>query len=415
MTEWLNHVHIGDCRRLMRRMIADGVKVNCIVTSPPYWGLRCYGVNGQFGKEATWQHHVARMRSTFRLCRELLANDGTLWLNYGDSYSDGKDLMGMPWRVAFALQDDGWILRQDIIWAKPNPMPESIRDRCTKAHEYLFLFSKRERYYWDFAAMQEPAGTDDLRQPHGSPGTLTRQSGVRREQGAHARRAVLKTPDGWDTSTGEGAHGSFHKEGREKGHLPGNLTHKGTAAYEAGDESQRTKGGLVEYSRKLAAANSGIKSNESMDEALSELRQTRNRRDVWVIDSNPVISEDRKDLRPGESRHRSSIDGGQSMQEEPNGMRNRRDVWTVASEPFKAAHFATFPRALIEPCILAGSRPGDIVFDPFMGSGTVAEVAMSLGRRFIGTEINRHYVAMFKKYREQQLGFAFVTGEEEIC
>jgi site-specific DNA-methyltransferase (cytosine-N4-specific) len=340
---WVNKIHVGDCRSLMRRMIADGVKVQCIVTSPPYWGLRDYGVAGQMGSERTWQRHVARMRSVFRLCRELLADDGVLWVNYGDSYSShpgqrkttdkigakqesnsgantapsrhvpelkAKDLIGMPWRIAFALQADGWYLRQDIIWSKPNPMPESIRDRCTKAHEYLFLFSKRERYYWDFEAMQEDVNG-----------------------GAHARR--------------------------EKGHLPGNKTHKGTEAYEAGDEAHRTKAGLLNYSRKLAAAGSGTKNNDSMDDSLAEMRFTR----------------------------------------------NRRSVWTVASEPFREAHFATFPTALIEPCILGGSRPNDVIFDPFMGSGTTAQVAQALGRQFIGTELNPAYAAMFKAARDQQMGF----------
>lgn len=363
---WLNDIHVGDTRVLMRRMIADGVKVQCIVTSPPYWGLRDYGVAGQMGSERTWIRHVARMRSVFRLCWELLADDGVLWLNYGDSYAahpgqrkttdaagpkqvsnrgapgapsrhavdiPAKNLIGMPWRVAFALQADGWYLRQDIIWSKPNPMPESIRDRCTKAHEYLFLFSKRERYYWDFEAMQEDV------------------SGT-----ANARRA--KTPDGWDTSAG--SHGSFHKAGREKGHVPGNKTHKGTEAYEAGDEAHRTKGGLVNYSRKLAAAGSGTKNNDSMDAAICNL-----------VDK-----------------------------------RNRRSVWSIASEPFREAHFATFPTELIKPCILAGSRAGDVVFDPFMGSGTTAQVAMDLGRQFIGTELNPAYAAMFRTARSQQMGMA---------
>jgi site-specific DNA-methyltransferase (cytosine-N4-specific) len=368
MHSFTNNIHIGDCRALMRQMIAAGVKVQCIVTSPPYFGLRNYQVAGQYGSESTWIRHVARMRSVFRLARQLLADDGTLWLNYGDSYSSApgghqgkngqranrafsgrvsldkrrsglksKDLIGMPWRVAFALQADDWYLRQDIIWSKPNPMPESIRDRCTKAHEYMFLFSKSQRYYWDFEAMQEEV------------------SGT-----ANPRRAAQKTPDGWDTRSGVGGHGSFHRVGREKGHLPGNKTHSGADAYEAGDEHHRTKGGLVTYSRKLADAASGIKNNDSMDAALSEMRLTR----------------------------------------------NKRSVWTVPSQPFKEAHFATFPRALIEPCILAGSRPGDIILDPFMGSGTVAETAQSLGRKYIGIELNPAYAAMFKNHRSQQQGMA---------
>lgn len=173
----LNHCLVGDCRESMRQMLADGYagKIQCIVTSPPYWGLRDYGVDGQLGMDPTIQEFIANMVEVFELCSELLADDGTLWLNMGDSYASGgrktyrsgasqnkchdvqndqprpvdalgtkpKDLVGQPWRLAFALQEAGWYLRQDIIWAKPNPMPESVRDRCTKSHEYLFLLTRR--------------------------------------------------------------------------------------------------------------------------------------------------------------------------------------------------------------------------------------------------------------------------------
>lgn len=206
MTDWLDRTHLGDCRELMRQMIADGVRAQCVVTSPPYWGLRDYGIAGQFGLERTWVRHVARTRAVFRLVRQVLAGDGVLWLNYGDSYytprvgggvggnstinGQGsqeafrdaqrarksrkqlsntasphrsaanrryhsgaglkpKDLVGMPWRIAFALQANGWYLRSDVVWHKPNPMPESVYDRPTKAHEYLFLLARSERYRYD--------------------------------------------------------------------------------------------------------------------------------------------------------------------------------------------------------------------------------------------------------------------------
>ena len=178
----------GDCRETLRTL-PDG-SVHCCVTSPPYFGLRDYGHAGQIGLEPTPAEYVAQMVEVFREVRRVLRDDGTLWLNLGDSYNahpgqrkttdsvgdkqasnagsntapsrhvDGlkpKDLIGIPWRVAFALQADGWYLRQDIIWAKPNPMPESVRDRCTKAHEYVFLMSKSERYFYDIEAMQETA------------------------------------------------------------------------------------------------------------------------------------------------------------------------------------------------------------------------------------------------------------------
>jgi DNA modification methylase len=201
---WSTHdgaakILIGDCLEVLKTL-EDG-SVNCCVTSPPYWGLRDYGVDGQLGLEPTPDEFVAKMVDVFREVRRVLRDDGTLWLNLGDSYAGGnrggqgnastisqgsrqqnesmvgggavlglkpKDLVGIPWRVAFALQADGWWLRQDIIWAKPNPMPESVRDRCTKAHEYIFLLSKSRKYYYDAEAVKEPA----------SPLTNSRGSGT---------------------------------------------------------------------------------------------------------------------------------------------------------------------------------------------------------------------------------------------
>jgi DNA modification methylase len=298
----MNRIEFGDCRDIMRRWAADGVRVQTCVTSPPYFGLRDYGHEGQIGLEQTPDEYIAAMVEVFRCVRDVLADDGTLWLNIGDSYAsnpasggqqsrrmtggehkrtpserkyqrpDGlkpKDIIGIPWTLAFALRSDGWYLRQDIIWHKPNPMPESVRDRCTKAHEYIFLLSKSERYFYDHEASKEPA--------------------------------VSEKP-------------------------AGNKRHKYADAYAAGNsEEHRTKAGLL--------ALQGVE---------------------WET-------------------------------------RNRRSVWTVATRPYKGAHFATFPPALIEPCILAGSRPGDVVLDPFMGSGTTAAVAKQHGRQFLGCELNEQY------------------------
>ena len=150
----------GDCREVLRGL--EESSVHCVVTSPPYWGLRDYGADGQLGLEDTPADHVANMVDVFREVRRVLREDGTLWLNYGDTYAatgsglKPKDLCGIPWRVAFALQEDGWWLRQDIIWHKPNPMPESCTDRCTKSHEYIFLLAKSPRYYYDADAVREP-------------------------------------------------------------------------------------------------------------------------------------------------------------------------------------------------------------------------------------------------------------------
>jgi DNA modification methylase len=279
----MNKVFFGDCRESMRDLISQGVKVQACVTSPPYFGLRDYGHPGQIGLEETPAEFVANLVEVFRLVRDLLADDGTLWLNLGDSYGRDKQLLGIPWRVAFALQADGWWLRQDIIWSKPNPMPESVSDRCTKSHEYIFMLTKSARYYYDNEAIKEPAiysgleGQDD--------------SGFK------------------DAKAFSGKHA---KPDKQRGH-----------------------------SRRHAGF------NERWD--------------------------------------------AMGKEEQCGGMRNKRSVWSVATRPYSGAHFATFPPALIEPCILAGSRPGDIVLDPFYGSGTTGQVSQALGRQWIGCELNPAY------------------------
>jgi DNA modification methylase len=318
----------GDCRDVLRTLPAESV--HCVVTSPPYWGLRDYGIDGQLGLEPTPDAYVANMVEIFREVRRVLRKDGTLWLNLGDSYAQGeirhrngqsgttmhctaidpwnsgtrqtghkvnhslkpKDLCGIPWRVAFALQADGWWLRQDIIWSKPNPMPESVTDRCTKSHEYIFLLSKNERYYYDAEAIAETS-------------------------------------------------------------------------------SAATKRGMTpnEFAKRYGSS------------------------------TQPYVNEAaRKALRSDiESRHRSSVPDGQSLQAEPNGIRNKRSVWEVATQPFSEAHFATFPPALIEPCILAGCPKDGIVLDPFGGAGTTGLIADRLQRNAMLIELNPEYTAMAER------------------
>jgi DNA modification methylase len=414
----------GDCRELLPTL--PGGSVQCCVTSPPYFGLRDYGVHGQIGLESTVESFVAEMVGVFREVRRVLADDGTLWLNLGDSYAAGKsgrtdhgsgdptsrlgperdglpggtppgpvayrkptdglkpkDLIGIPWRVAFALQSDGWYLRQDIIWAKPNPMPESVRDRCTKSHEYLFMFSKRPRYYFDAAAIAEPvtqSTIERLSQPN-----LANQNGSDR--------------------------------------VPG-------------------------------------KTNGAMKAVGGE---TRNKRSVWTIESTgnrdrECLAIIESDLAPTDKLDaiKSMMGGAQSS------------VWRIATQPTKQAHFATFPEALVEPCILAGTsergqcrecgrpwvrvveretstparvggaktagadvhnssnRPGGFydsatvttgwspsctcdagnpvpqtILDPFAGSGTTLGVANRLGRHSVGIELNPEYVPMIERRTAQ--------------
>lgn len=330
----MNITVTGDCRETMRAWATAGVRAQMCVTSPPYFGLRDYGHPGQIGLEQTPEQYIAAMVEVFRCVRDVLADDGTLWLNIGDSYAGyhgnknaaydaapsnkggyfenqrktlvnhngikNKDLIGIPWMLAFALRADGWYLRQDIIWSKPNPMPESVRDRCTKAHEYVFLLSKSDRYYFDHEAIKEPVAASTvarLSQPN-----LANQSGSDR--------------------------------------VPG-----------------KTNGNMKAVRSK---ANSFKREGSKREQAI-----------------------------PGQAVGTHRPDRAES--EYDLDTRNRRSVWTVATRPYKGAHFATFPPALIEPCILAGSRVNDIVLDPFMGSGTTAAVALQHGRQYLGCELNPAY------------------------
>jgi DNA modification methylase len=297
-----SRIEFGDCRDTMRRWASEGVQAQMCVTSPPYFGLRDYGHEGQIGPEQTPEEYIAAMVEVFRCVRDVLADDGTLWLNIGDTYGSGKQLLGIPWRVALALQANGWILRQDIIWHKPNPMPESVRDRCTKAHEYVFLLSKSERYFIDPAGMKEPAAASSI-----------------------AR---------WSRDV-ENQRGSDRVPGKTNG-------------------TMKAVGG------------------------------PRSRADSFKREGSK-----REQTIPGQGYGTHRPDREESTYD--LATRNRRSVWTVATHPYKGAHFATFPPALIEPCILAGSRAGDIVLDPFMGSGTTAAVSLQHGRQYLGCELNPEY------------------------
>jgi len=293
----------GDCKDTLKQF---DEKARMCVTSPPYYGLRNYGdEDKQIGQENTPEEYIQNLVEVFRGVRDVLTDDGTLWLNMGDSYYnyrpgkgqalnkqtvsnskqdlpdkcarrgnklDGlkeKDLIGIPWMLAFALRADGWYLRQDIIWHKPNPMPESVRDRCTKSHEYIFLLSKNRKYYYDNEAIKEPAK---------------------------------------DWGTRDRSKGKYHNKGT------GLQPHSGL------EKSYPTK--------------------------------------------------------------------------------NKRSVWSITNKPYRGSHFAVFPPDLIDPCIKAGSEEGDIVLDPFIGSGTTAMVAKALGRDYIGCELHEDYGNLI----EQRIG-----------
>ena len=292
-----NSILFGDCRETIPTITE---RPRMCVTSPPYYGLRDYGgEDNQIGQEQSPEEYIETMVDVFRKVRDVLADDGTLWLNIGDSYYNyrpgkgqalnkqsvsntkqdlpdecprrgnkleglkEKDLIGIPWMLAFALRADGWYLRQDIIWHKPNPMPESVKDRCTKSHEYIFLLSKSKQYYYNNDAIKEPAK---------------------------------------DWGTRDRTKGKYHNTG------------------------------------------TGLQPHSGLSKSYPK--------------------------------------------------KNKRSVWTVTNKPYKGAHFACYPPDLIEPCILAGSEEGDIVLDPFMGSGTTAMVAKKNSRAYIGCELHEEYASL---------------------
>lgn len=299
--------------------------IQCCVTSPPYFALRNYQMDGQIGLEDTPKEYISRLVQVFREVRRVLKDDGTLWINISDSYASGgkkrtedqaiaksslsgglksqkqsltqqskivdglkpKDLIGIPWMLAFALRDDGWYLRQEIIWEKPNQMPQSVKDRCTKSHESIFLLSKSSKYYFDHKAIQEPAIC--------------------------------------------GARGSEFNKGK-------------TALHQLG-RAQKVRPSAEKGSFKAKG--------------------------------EPLT---------GQLPFRAIVD-----------MRNKRSVWKVSTKPLKEAHFAAYPIELIEPCILAGSKEGDIILDPFLGSGTTGIAATMHGREYVGIELNPEYVEIAKK------------------
>jgi DNA modification methylase len=304
----LNKIYEGDCLTFLKQMPDNFI--DCCVTSPPYYGLRDYGVDGQIGLDETPEQYVQKLVEVFREVRRVLKPEGTLWLNLGDSYASStkgsggpsskqdsnagsrynprkfnhgvkeKDLMGIPWMAAFALRVDGWYLRQDIIWHKRNPMPESVTDRCTKSHEYIFLLAKSQKYYYDYEAIQEPSV---------AAGELRRFNDPKKIE-----RGMGKIPTG----------------------------------------------------------------NESPDALPYEIKDNR----------------------------------------------NKRSVWTVNTKPYKDAHFAVYPEELIVDCIKAGCPENGTVLDPFMGAGTTGLVARKVNRNYVGIELNAEYIKIAEKRIYNEIG-----------
>ncbi|MGN0929326.1 MAG: DNA-methyltransferase [Alphaproteobacteria bacterium] len=331
----LDKIYLGNAIEVLKTFPDDSI--DCCVTSPPYYALRDYGVEGQIGLEESPQMYIESLANVFIEVKRILKKEGTLWLNIADSYWGGgwrnaqfneysgdiqkgskgtycgksmpplkgkngiykpKDLIGIPWMLAFELRNRGYYLRQDIVWHKPNPMPESVTDRCTKSHEYIFLMSKSQKYYFDHEAIQEPANIQNVSNK--------------------IRFGGNKYGDNED----------LHFQ-----------------TYSGNEYKPRTKNTKYDGQRPNTMH---LRREEGYDD-----------KEYYV--------------------------------------RNKRDVWTVNLKPNKEAHFATYPQELIAPCILAGCPKGGIVLDPFIGSGTTGIVANKLGRHYVGIELNPEYVEMAER------------------
>jgi DNA modification methylase len=473
-------IYCGDACLLLPQLPDESV--HCVVTSPPYWGLRDYGtakweggdplcdhvetklrcginlakspastrggakkcadvggipyrkecakcgalrLDSQIGLESSPWEYIQKLVLLFREVRRILRKDGTLWLNMGDAYSNDtkwgghsgglnahsaaggyrgqrvrhgkdcdpkrgpaapgqpfqsspgpfkpKDLIGMPWLLAFALRTDGWYLRSDIIWNKPNPMPESVNDRPTKAHEYIFLLSKSSRYYYDAEAICEPASPEshlryargrapDHKWADGGPGNQTIAKGFEHMLPAPGvnPKARLAFPSGWDSSENTNHHGKdgrYAKEGKNsRFHEDRDPHHPAKRKRYRGKDEERDQQGLKVSERFGRGPGWRQKQNPSFSAAVADLVETR----------------------------------------------NKRSVWEVATQPFPEAHFATFPEELITPCVLAGAPMGGTVLDPFFGSGTVGLVARRMGCKTIGIELKSEYVEIARKRLAQE-------------
>jgi len=402
----------------------DNNSIDCVVTSPPYWGLRDYGVPGQLGLEPTYQEHIKNIVELFRVMKPKLKDSATIWLNYGDSYAatvngtkvkdqaknkvqfadkylikgddrtfrdkpfstiqgslKPKDLVMIPNRIAIALQDDGWWIRSEIIWHKPNPMPESVRDRPTSAHEKIWLITKSKKYYYDADAIREPLASTSLTRLNQD---IKNQKGSTRGNGGMKSNGNMKA-----------VFGKYQTDENEKKHRQGMSKTRGSKLVETRPKLPSQKE-FVNYLRNKTTLKDLV---ENTDIKKTTIEHWFRNDEIGFAFPSVDDWHKVKDLINDWTDEFNNIDYGLTYREthldeiknNPIG-KNKRNVWTVTTKPCKEAHFATFPKDLIEPCIKAGCPEGGVVFDPFGGSGTTGLVADRLNRNATIIELNKDYI-----------------------
>ena len=467
----LDIIHTGDCLEILKTLPDDSV--HCCVTSPPYYALRDYGMEAQIGRETTPKEYISRLTEVFTEVRRVLRPDGTLWLNISDTYAgkgnqgefidpknpngrngqavalnnkvEGckpKDMIGIPWMLAFALRDTGWYLRNDIIWMKDNPMPESVKDRCARCYEHIFLFSKSKKYFFDYKAISEPiAPATAERLKRGMKGGMEAQIGRETTPKEYISRLTevftevrrVLRPDGtlWlnisDTYAGKGNQGEFidpkNPNGRNGQAVALNNKVEGCKPKDMIGIPWMLAFALRDTGWYLRNDIIWMKDNP-MPESVKD-RCARCYEHIFLFSKSkkyffdykaisepiaPATAERLKRGMKGGNKYGKPVPGqpqpqsinrprehGEIKDADINPLRNKRDVWKINTVPFKGGHYAAYPPKLVETCLLAGCPEGGIVLDPFMGSGTTGMVASQMGRHFVGIELNPEYTELAYK------------------